>query len=364
MTTCAPGRPTTCARPTSRRCRRAIVCPDATSSTAARARPPTGRGRPRARLQKAPRSSPSESAPDTGAPRPPRRVPRPAAPGPRSLTESPVPSFTRHSGRQMRASSRRRHSVPSSGAADWRAAWRAVRRGDTSPDHLRAGARRHARCGLLSPRGGADAEAGRRPGSGAHAFPVDRSLHAPADGRGARPVRQSPEARRRDDRARRRRGDREPPSRFQGRRRRAERVRLARACRPRRPGTAQAAGRPEAALAQPRHRRPVGRDGHGRSRRYRGDQGRRDGRRLGGGRRSRQRRRPDRAHQGLPRHRHRRRRARSAATSLPTSASTTASTTRRARSGRRSPRPRPKASTSISTTSAATSWMPCCRAST
>ena len=230
--------------------------------------------------------------------------------------------------------------------------------------HLRAGARRHARCRLLSPGRGADAEAGRRPGAGAHAFPVDRSLHAPADGRGAWPVCQSPEARRRDDRPRRRRGDREPPSGFQGRRRRAERVRLARACRPRRPGPAQAAARPEAAFAQPRHHRPVGRDGHGRPRRYRAA--------SRPARRSSSRRRP--ARSAAPSARSRRSRAaapsaspagpRSAATSSPTSASTTASTTRPARSGRPSPRPHRKASTSTSTTSAATSWMPCCRAST
>ena len=41
--------------------------------------------------------------------------------------------------------------------------------------------------------------------------------------------------------------------------------------------------------------------------RYRRYQGRRDRRRIGGGGRRRQRRRPDRAHQGVPRHRHRRR---------------------------------------------------------
>ena len=55
---------------------------------------------------------------------------------------------------------------------------------------------------------------------------------------------------------------------------------------------------------------------------------------------------------------------RSAATSSPTSASMPASTTRRAPSTPRSPGLRPKASTSISTTSAATSSMPCWRAST
>ena len=101
-------------------------------------------------------------------------------------------------------------------------------------------------------------QAGRRPGPGAHAFPVDRSLYAPTDGRRAWSIRQSPEARRRDDRARCRRGDREPASRFWGRRPGAERVRLARACRARRSGAAQAASRPETALARPR---PIGQSG-------------------------------------------------------------------------------------------------------
>ena len=208
--------------------------------------------------------------------------------------------------------------------------------------------------GDLPHRGRAAARARRRRGAGEEPLAVARSVHARSRLATSKSYAQARRDRRRDGRPDRRRGGRVARRGLQAGRQGAHLARLA-AVR-RRAGAAlrKVDDRRVPLIVLPRRARHAGHHRVVRPARDRPAEAGRDGRRIGGVGRGRQRRRADREEHGLPRGRHRRRPGEVRATCATSSASTPASTIAPDGSTRTSPRPVPTASTSTSRTSAAT----------